>query len=443
MRAVRFPIAGLMGAVLVVALGLAALRNASETWAGVMFLLTCGVLSLAIVGVICREDGERAWWLGFALFGWGYLLLSLWSTVTLPTMALLDVIATRLGIPLQFSGGMGGGMRNVGLWAFGGFGGGFGGMADHPLQEIAHCLWALVAALLGGFLARALFGGSTERAENLAAPPQAAIQTSRGWWVWPAVLGLAGGVFIVFLSLIGSRSSPGFWVGATFLATCALLGITILGAVGDHGRRRHLWLGAAIFGVSYMAMAFGRSLDRETWPSLPTDHFLQVLRPWFPPVVSGFPTSSDGVAAANARIWETLDRPIPMRFLDDTPLEDVLKYVRGATIGQSGKGISIYIDPIGLQEAEKSMTSTIRNIDLDDVPLKTSLRLCLDQLDMTYRIRDGMLFITSKESEVTPVYQDPFLIVGHCVLALLAAAFGAIVAPFFSDVRRASRTAGR
>ena len=358
-------------------------------------------------------------------------------------MTLLDVVATRFGIRLQFSGGLGGGMggglMNVGLWAFGGFGGGFVGIPVHPLQEVAHCLWALVAALLGGFLARALFGGSRERAENLAAPPQAAIQTSRGWWVWPSILGLAGGVFIVFLSLVGSRSSPGFWVGATFLATCALLGITILGAVGDHGVRRHLWLGAAIFGVSYMAMAFGRFVDRDTWPSLPTDHLLQALRPWFPPVVSGFSTSLDGVAAANARIWETLERPVLMRFPDDTPLEDVLKYVRVATSGQTGKGISIYIDPIGLQEAEKSMTSTIRNIDLEVTPLKTSLRLCLDQLDLTYRVRDGMVFITSKESEVTPVYQDPFLIVGHCLLALLAAGFGAIVAPVLFGTSAASR----
>ena len=437
-----------MGAVLVVALGLAAMRNPSDTWAGVMFLLTCGVLCLSIVGVVCRGDGERAWWLGFALFGWGDLLLSLWSTVTLPTMALLDAIASRLGIQVQFSGGMGGGMRNVGLWAFGGFGGGFGGMAVQPLQEIAHCLWALVAALLGGFLARALFGGSTARAENLAAPPHAAIQTSRGWWVW-AVRPRASGrrLFILFLSLVGSRSAPGFWVGATFLATCALLGTTILGAVGDRGRRRHLWLGAAIFGVSYMAMAF---FEAHCWIERhgPACRLTISCRRSVP----GFLRSSAGflyliwTASPQRRcshLGDALERPIPMRFLDDTPLEDVLKYVRGAMTGQTGKGISIYVDPIGLQEAEKSMTSTIRNIDLDDVPLKTSLRLCLDQLDMTYRIRDGMLFITSKESEVTPVYQDPFLIVGHCVLALLAAAFGAIVAPFFSNRRSEHRNAGR
>ena len=58
MRKLRFPIAGLMLIVLVAALGLAALRNASETWAGVTFLTTCAVLLLAIVGVVCRGGAE-------------------------------------------------------------------------------------------------------------------------------------------------------------------------------------------------------------------------------------------------------------------------------------------------------------------------------------------------------------------------------------------------
>ena len=96
------------------------------------------------------------------------------------------------------------------------------------------------------------------------------------------------------LVLTGSRSSPGFWVGATFLTTCALLGTTVLGVAGEQGSAGRFWLGAAIFGISYMAMAFGRSLDGETWPTLPTDHLLEIFRHWFPPAVGGFPTSSDG-----------------------------------------------------------------------------------------------------------------------------------------------------
>jgi hypothetical protein len=421
MRAMRFPIRGLMGLILVVALGMAALRNVSATWAGVMFLLTCGVLSLAAVGVVCRHDDERAWWLGFSLFGWGYLQLSMWTTVGLPTMNLLDVIAAWLGLQVRFSGGMGGSS-----------GGGFCVPPVYLLQEIAHCLWAIAAALVGGLVARGLFGGSTTPASSVGTPTQTANQTRQAPWLWPAVVESTGVLLIFILVLASSRTSPGFLVGTMFLLTCALLGMTILGAIGEQGKVRQIWLGAAIFGISYMVMAFGRSIDRETWPSLPTDHFLEALRPWFPPVVSGLPTSSDGVAAANARIWEALQRPVPMPFPEDTPIEDVLKHVQTNTRGTDGKGIPIYVNPIGMQEAEKTPASCIRNIDFDGVPLKISLRLCLDQLDLMYGIRDGVLVITSKQSEDIPIYQDPFLIVGHCVLALLAAGFGGVVAPVFS-----------
>ena len=115
MVTVRFSIAALMAAVLIVALGLAAMRNFSATWAGVTFLVTCAVLCLAVVGIVCDGDARRAWWLGFALFGWGYLVLAFWSSVELPTMVLLDAISERLGLAVQFRGGMGGigGMRRA------------------------------------------------------------------------------------------------------------------------------------------------------------------------------------------------------------------------------------------------------------------------------------------------------------------------------------------
>jgi hypothetical protein len=431
MRTFRFPIAGLMGAVVVVALGLAALRNSSETWAGVTFVMTCGILCLAIVGVVCRDGAERAWWLGFALFGWGYLMLAMWYSVELPTMALLDAIAPFLGVKAQFSGGMGGGMRSAGLWAFGGFGGGNVGPVGRSLREIVHCLWALVAALLGGLLAHTLFGSSRTRTDRLVTQPHTAPQPYRKWWRGPAVLGAAGCALIVFLGLLGSRWAPGFWAGATFLATCGLLGTAVLGVAGDRGKRRQIWLGAALFGIGYMILAFGTSPDRETWPSLPTDHLLIAVRGWFPPIFSGSSAYTGGVVAANARIWYALEQPVPMPFPEDTPLEDILKYVKAATRGAGFTGIPIYVDPICLQEVEKSMTSTARNIDLEGVALKTSLRLCLKQLDLAFCVRDGFLMITSEESAVTPVYQDPFAIVGHCLLALGAAGIGGIVAPLF------------
>jgi hypothetical protein len=377
-RTIRFPIAGLMLAVLDVAIGLAALRNASEVWAGVMFLFTCPLLCLAIVGAICRDGRRRAWRLGFALFGWGYLLLSLWSKVNLPTMALLDVVAPRLGLPVPFMGGMGGGAGVGGggrgglpiaeLLA-GGFGGGGGGPFDESRQQIAHCLWALAAALLGGLLARTFFGSPTASPEIYNTHALSPASSSRRWWLFPAVVGLAGCSAVLSLGIFGSKTAPGFWVGAIFLLTCGLLGVTVLGVAGDQGKRRQVWLGAAIFGIGYMAIAFGRSLDWETWPSLPTDGLLGAVRLWFPPGVTGFPTASDAVAAANARIWNALEQPVPMYFLEDTTLEDVVKHIQAATHGPDGRGIPVYVDPIGLQLSEKSMTSTVRNLELEGIPL--------------------------------------------------------------------------
>jgi hypothetical protein len=431
MRTTRFPIAGLMGAVLVIALALAALRNAYETWAGATFMVSCGVLTLAVVGIVCRGDAERAWWLGFALFGWGYLALASLSPAELPTMTLLDAIAARLGVKVRFGTfqGMGGGMMG---------GGGFGGFARFPNrspEQIAHSLWALLAALIGGVVARTLFAGPRDRAGTRDTHALGTAHSPLRQLLWPAALGLAGWVLVVFLGVIGSASTPGLWAGATFLGTCGLLGMVVLAFAGAQGTHRQVWLGAALFGIGYMALAFGRSVELETWPSLPTDHLLYDLRRWFPTVASGFPTSSEGIAAANARVHDALEQPVPMRFPKDTPLEDVLKYIKAQTRGPDGKGIPIYVDPIGLQDAERSMSSTVQ-IDVDGVALRTTLRLCLDQQGLGYSIRDGLVLITSKESALTPVYQDPFLIVGHCLLALVAAGFGGLVAPLVFDKRR-------
>ena len=100
-------------------------------------------------------------------------------------------------------------------------------------------------------------------------------------------------------------------------------------------------------------------------------------------------------------ILAKLDEPISMSFADDTPLGDILKYVKQATTTKTYQGIPIYVDPVGLQEAEKSMNSTVRNMDLEGVPLRRTLQLLLKPLDLIYFVEDGILYITSAESEGT------------------------------------------
>jgi tetratricopeptide (TPR) repeat protein len=98
------------------------------------------------------------------------------------------------------------------------------------------------------------------------------------------------------------------------------------------------------------------------------------------------------------QILEKLDEPISMSFANETPLDDVLKYIKQATTTPTFSGIPIYVDPLGLQEAERSLNSTVQ-IDLEGVPLKTTLKLILKQLGLAYTVKDGFLMITSEDSE--------------------------------------------
>jgi hypothetical protein len=97
-------------------------------------------------------------------------------------------------------------------------------------------------------------------------------------------------------------------------------------------------------------------------------------------------------------ILTKLDQPITMSFPTETSLEDVLKYIKGATAGPNDNGIPIYVDPVGLQEAEKTLSSTI-TLELEGIPLKKTLKLLLKQLSLSYTVKDGLLTITSESSE--------------------------------------------
>jgi RNA polymerase sigma factor (sigma-70 family) len=89
-----------------------------------------------------------------------------------------------------------------------------------------------------------------------------------------------------------------------------------------------------------------------------------------------------------------LEEPITMSFASDTALEDVLQYIRQATAAKNSNSIPIYVDPKGLKDAEATLQSAIR-LDLEGVPLKTTLRLMLKQIGLAYCVRDGVLIISS------------------------------------------------
>ena len=73
MKFVRFSIAELLGAVGLVAVGLACLMFASSPWAGAAFSINLAALTLAPLGVAYRRGERRAGWAGFLVCGWAYL----------------------------------------------------------------------------------------------------------------------------------------------------------------------------------------------------------------------------------------------------------------------------------------------------------------------------------------------------------------------------------
>ena len=406
----RPSIAGLMGIVLVVALGLVALRSGSAAWAGAAYLLTYGVLLLAVVGAACRPAAERARWLGFALFGFAYFRHDSIigdRRVVLPTTQLLGLIRPagvrpfdgHLSMPID---------------------------PDEPYWLVGHCLWSLVAATVGSLLAGALFAAPGPPPAAPVAPPGRAAPPG---WRRAGAIGLLAVVALAALVLIGPRSGFLLWASTLYLATWALLGGALLGFACGRGRRRLVWLGAALFGLGYMTLnRRGDDFEQSSYVHTAADEFLEAARPLLPPVVRRFSAKTAAIADENARIRGLLDRKVPLRFRDGVTLQAFLDHIRAATRAADGRELPIYVDPVALQDADKTMDSIV-SIDLGDGVLETTLGIALRQIFLTAYVSDGMLYITGQARSNVPAEVDSYLLAGHCVLALLAAGLGAGLVP--------------
>ncbi len=148
----RTSIAGLMGIVCVVAIGMAAMRSTTVLWTAAASTITLALLLTAVVGACWLRGPDRAYWSGFATFGGAYLLLVNW-----------DWLGGQFGHDLT------GGFLDVAEWAV--------PQETYPVNapptagasqlmarrsitvgnfvQIGRLLIALVFALIGGSIARA------------------------------------------------------------------------------------------------------------------------------------------------------------------------------------------------------------------------------------------------------------------------------------------------
>jgi hypothetical protein len=111
----------------------------------------------------------------------------------------------------------------------------------------------------------------------------------------------------------------------------------------------------------------------------------------------------------NPRNWvirDRLEKKVDLRF-EKTPLEDVLKFVKSATSkGPDDKGIPIYVDPLGLNEAEKTLATPISFVAKGE-PLRSSLEQLLKSIGLTYVVKGGLLTVTAASDEPIPPVDVP------------------------------------
>ncbi len=369
-----------------------------QEWAGISLMATCTVLALATVAAASPARHGRTPTLGFAVAGWTYFLAARWYTYhqgPLPTVAFLA------------------GDESHGEY-----------LALPPIVRIVHDAWTLAFAAAGALVAGRLF--PDEARPPAAAGESAPEANAPGWWKIPTKVGAISLSLIAGVTWLGCRFSPETGARICYLLTWIILGIAALGATS--GRRHAAWLGASWLGLTYLLIAFGPFATTD----LPTNHLLHaVLSP-------GGPRSVDPLAEAAASPDESVRRivralgetRVTLHFPRPTRLDKVLEPIRRAVAPAAGQDLQLYeaFDEFAARERNEGPLVTI---DRTAIPASEALHLCLEPAGRTYLIRPGYLRIVPDSYRPLAPNEDPALIVGHCTLALLLAAIGALAGSTF------------
>jgi hypothetical protein len=105
MPRLRISMASLLGFIAVIALGLAGIKSASSLWTTAASTVTLAMLLGSILAAWQLAGVDRAFWAGFALFGWTYLVLVNWDWVGGPfghdlTAGLSDLAESMFAEPV-------------------------------------------------------------------------------------------------------------------------------------------------------------------------------------------------------------------------------------------------------------------------------------------------------------------------------------------------------
>ena len=142
----RFSILALLGLVAYAAFGCLALTRSTEVWQLITHTAVFITLLSAVLAAVYRSGPKRAFWIGFALFGWASLYIYL-SVLDVPLRFLTEFGETYLlqvmedTLPVDMESSMGG-YYNATISYF---------------QEIYRSLCSLLFGLIGGSISLLLY----------------------------------------------------------------------------------------------------------------------------------------------------------------------------------------------------------------------------------------------------------------------------------------------
>jgi hypothetical protein len=90
----RISIRTLMAVIVVCAVGMSALINANNWWAGIMPLIALASVGVAVLGAVILSGRARCWWLGYSLFSGVYLMLTVGPGISMDVTH--SLVTTRM-----------------------------------------------------------------------------------------------------------------------------------------------------------------------------------------------------------------------------------------------------------------------------------------------------------------------------------------------------------
>jgi hypothetical protein len=189
-------------------------------------------------------------------------------------------------------------------------------------------------------------------------------------------------------------ASPETWAGVSLLTTGGVLIFATVGAVCRGSHERPQFVGFAVFGWSYFALARWYSYHQGSMPTVC----------WLP-----------GAGDIHNDI---------LALTPDVRIAHDAWALAFAVLGSILAGLLVKNRVYPPRELDKD----VMTIDRANIRAEEALRLCLGQIGMTYRVQSGYIRIVSDAYEPIPFEEDLVMIAGHSLLAICAAGFGGISA---------------